>query len=708
MDDDFVRALNKFNSKFCFSNKKNSLNEVLQKNKKKDKGEDINCNKLKKDLELQYIHSSNNKICQKFLTLPLNKKSDKLKDHSDKVILPVSILKTLEKGNYKNEVEFPYTFSIKNVQNNYITHACVLEFSSNEGIIFVSDNIKENLGLDKPQNSSIARVLITYCILSKCDFIKLDSLNDNINDIKYMKNLLENELSLNYSTLTLGDYIHINHLNFYISELEPDNAVSLINTDINVDICERTNIDEYKNIKIMGDHKDIYEIIKIDIPINSSIQKGMNKYKFVINNNILDLLKKGKGELAINLQSQMMLNSLNLFISFPPLDSVSEVFHHLYIDDCSIDKIVINRDVIKNILKIHFACMVKDEHCNRNNNNHDDVNEKEDDIYNGICSDQQVHNKIGGQSYDDSFLEYIFEHFFPHIIYIGVHNYMDTLVEYSICLKLNVEKNMKTKKDENNNKCVNMSSLNHNNNINLLKNIDMITTDREHIKSDDRYITCDNCFKDILKYNIDMHKIHCLKNFTLCNICKKVLKKNEKENHIHCDICNEGMHLNEKKKHEHIWHTEIKCVCNKLLFRKQFIFHQNLFCPKKIIYCTFCNIFTQSNINIYNEDFILATFFDKYDNNKTTNCTINKSIKYYYNILFTYFHFFLKYIKNTEHEKYCGSKSINCTMCKQIIYRNQYLFHLNTIHHFNKIESFKIINENTDLSQLMNDTEHKS
>ncbi|KNG78333.1 hypothetical protein PFMG_04433 [Plasmodium falciparum IGH-CR14] len=87
MDDDFVRALNKFNSKFSFRNKKNSLNEVLQKNKRNDKKEDINCNKLKNDLELQYIHSSNNKICQKFLTLPLNKKSDKLKDHSDKIIL---------------------------------------------------------------------------------------------------------------------------------------------------------------------------------------------------------------------------------------------------------------------------------------------------------------------------------------------------------------------------------------------------------------------------------------------------------------------------------------------------------------------------------------------------------------------------------------------------------------------------------------------
>ncbi|KOB61228.1 hypothetical protein PFHG_02981 [Plasmodium falciparum HB3] len=58
---------------FLSRNKKNSLNEVLQKNKRNDKKEDINCDKLKNDLELQYIHSSNNKICQKIFNFTLNK-----------------------------------------------------------------------------------------------------------------------------------------------------------------------------------------------------------------------------------------------------------------------------------------------------------------------------------------------------------------------------------------------------------------------------------------------------------------------------------------------------------------------------------------------------------------------------------------------------------------------------------------------------------
>lgn len=140
-----------------------------------------------------------------------------------------------------------------------------------------------------------------------------------------------------------------------------------------------------------------------------------------------------------------MLHSLNLFISLPPLDSVSEVLHHLYIDDYSTDEIIINREVIRNILKLHFACMIKEQPYNKNNDNHH-ANDKEDNVHNGTCNDHHEDDKIEKQNYDDSFLEYIFEHFFPHIIYIGVHNYMDTLVDYSICLKLNGEKNMSTKK----------------------------------------------------------------------------------------------------------------------------------------------------------------------------------------------------------------------------------------------------------------------
>lgn len=86
MDDDFVRAVNKFNANLGI-HKKSSVRDLSEKKEKKEKVDEEDANKLKEDLELHYIHNSNNKICQKFLTLPLSAKPDRLNSHSDKVIL---------------------------------------------------------------------------------------------------------------------------------------------------------------------------------------------------------------------------------------------------------------------------------------------------------------------------------------------------------------------------------------------------------------------------------------------------------------------------------------------------------------------------------------------------------------------------------------------------------------------------------------------
>ncbi|SCN44694.1 ubiquitin fusion degradation protein 1, putative [Plasmodium malariae] len=680
MDDDFVKAVNKFNAKFSFHNRKNLTkgvnNNVYGKNDKTKQGK---ADKLKEDLELQYIHNSNNKICQKFLTLPLSKKEDKLSRHSDKVILPVSILKTLEKGTYRNEVEFPYSFSLKNVENNYITHACVLEFSSNEGIILVSENIKENLGIIA--TSGIIRLLVTYANLPKCDFIKFESLNENINDIKFMKNLLENELSINYSTLTLGDHVHINHLNFYVSELEPDNAVSLINTDIVVDICKRKIMcEQFSTFQNVEDTP--YEVINSTTTnVNSSMKCGIKKYKYMINYNILELLKKDKININFLLSSNDVDN-FNIFISFPPYDSVSETMHHLHFDDCSKD-IQINRDIIKKCLKIHFVCFMKEQA--------DDVQEKLDATKERL--DEQ-----------DPFLEYIYDQYFPHIIYIGISYTTENEVQYSLSSKVDSESRKTIKEQIDNTNKNKTNDRIPNNKLNEL---------RENCKNELIYVTCDNCLKQILENNINMHKIHCLNNISLCNICKKPFNKKDILDHIHCEICNEGIKIAEKNKHNFLWHTKIKCTCQKYFYRKQFIFHQKLFCPKKIIFCAFCNIFTVSAANIFNEDYILANFLDKFDsyngtsndnNSSSSSSSSNnnneltvKSIDYYFQLMHKNFHFFVKHINSTEHEKYCGSKSVMCVICKTNMYRNRYFTHLNLMHNMDKKESFKIINENTDV-----------
>ncbi|KJP87493.1 hypothetical protein AK88_02797 [Plasmodium fragile] len=662
MDDDFMRAVNKFNANLGI-HKKSTVRDLSDKKEKKEKVDDENVNKLKEDLELHYIHNSNNKICQKFLTLPLSAKPDRLNNHSDKVILPVSILKTLEKGFYRNEVEFPYTFSLKNVQNNYITHVCVLEFSSNEGIIHVSENVKENLGIK--QNSGIVRLLVTYANIPKCDFIKFESLNENTSNIKFMKNLLQNELNLNYSTLTLGDYVHINNLSFYISELEPDNAVSLINTDITVDICERKNVGEKKD-ESSNCLSDFYEPINTtDVTINSTIRKGMKKYKYFFHYSVLDLLKKDKIELNISLHSNGAHNDLDLYVSFPPYDSVSDVLHHLHFDDLTKD-VTINRDLMIKSLMLHFACFAKES-----GDGHRDGVPPEGDAESVTSS--APHLK------EDPFLEYLYDQYFPHLMYIAISCSSETEVDYTLSMKVSNEVEKEAPKGgEAQGKLAPPT-------------VSTAMRPTEHSSSGQKFIKCNNCLKEILENNISMHQIHCLKNISLCNICKKSFPKKYIFNHTHCNICNEGINTSDRKKHNYTWHTKIKCACEKYFYKKQFIFHQALFCPKKIIFCSYCNVFTTSSTNVYNEDYILANFLDKFDEEQ--NFT-SKSVPYYMHLLHTNFSYFVKYINDTEHEKYCGSKSVMCVLCKTNMHRNRYLAHLMFFHDKDKKESFAFINEN--------------
>ncbi|EUD68370.1 hypothetical protein C922_01390 [Plasmodium inui San Antonio 1] len=697
MDDDFVKAVNKFNANFGI-HKKSSARDLSEKKEKKEKVDDENANKLKEDLELHYIHNSNNKICQKFLTLPLSAKPDRLNCHSDKVILPVSILKTLEKGFYRSEVEFPYTFSLKNVQNNYITHVCVLEFSSNEGIIHVSENVKENLGIK--QDSGIVRLLVTYANIPKCDFIKFESLNENISNIKFMKNLLQNELNLNYSTLTLGDYIHINNLSFYITELEPDNAVSLINTDITVDIYERKDVVEKKH-ESSNRLSNFYEPINTtDVTVNSTIGKEMKKYKYFFHYSVLDLLKKDKIEMKISLHTSGSHNDLDMYVSFPPHESVSDVLHHLHFDDLSKD-VTINRDLMTKSLMLHFTCFAREgahggtdgdlpgaaaERVPPGDNSENVTSsgpEKEDSsVRENDDSSSRLSKKVSPsapQNKDDPFIEYLYDQYFPHLMYIAISCSAETEVQYTLSIKVRNEGETEEPKGDETEGMRDPPAASR------------AMRPTESSSSGHKFIKCNNCLKDIFENNLSMHQIHCLKNFSLCNICKKSFQKKDFFNHTHCDICNEGISTSDRKKHNYTWHTKIKCACEKYFYKKQFIFHQALFCPKKIIFCSYCNVFTASSTSVYNEDCILENFLDKFDHQE--NFT-SKSVRYYMHLLHTNFSYFVKYINHTEHEKYCGTKSVICIFCKTNMHKNRYLAHLMFFHDKDKKESFTLINEN--------------
>lgn len=633
MDDDFERALNKFNSRFRF-NLKESVNKIKEFQKRNEKQEEEKKNKLKEDLELHYIHYSNTNVYQRKLTLPLGKKCSKLANYSDKIILPVSILKILETESHTGDVEHPYTFSIKNLNNNYITHAGVLEFSSEEGIILVSENIKENLELNRKYGTT--RLLVTYVNLPKGNFIKFESINDTVENMKCMKRLMENYLSINYTTLTVGDIVHMDNLHFYVKELEPDNAVTLVNTDIEVDICKS---DKKKKKSFFINSSDVCEEINTLSSVNTKISEDLKRFKFFINHKSAQLWKGGKNNLElVLLPENVKYTNVQIFLAFPPYDHVSEVVHHAFFTN--VNKIVINKELIVKCLKTHFLCFLKE---------------------------------------DEQFIESIIDLFFPHVIYFGISSVDKSHSDVTFFIQWVKSEDETTK----------LSIENDTEEKTVLTNIR--STCLENVV----YKQCSNCFKDIVESNFVVHQVHCSKNITLCKICKKALNKKELVEHIHCDICNDVINPLLKNIHILLWHTKIKCLCGKDFYRKEFIFHQKLFCTKKFSYCAYCNIFTTSPINSVNEEQVLSFFFQKFEEQK--NFQKNDAFKYYLDMLYTNMNFFLEFIKATEHEQYCGTKSATCALCEKQIYRNVYMEHLNVFHQLEKVKSFQILSENIDV-----------
>ncbi|CAG9464011.1 unnamed protein product [Pedinophyceae sp. YPF-701] len=147
----------------------------------------------------------------------------------DKVILPTSALDRLA----SLHIQYPMLFEITNANAGTRTHGGVMEFSAEEGMVFMPYWMMQNLLVQEGQV-----VKFRSASLRKGTFCKLQPHTSDFLDISDHKAVLETCLR-NYSCLTRGDTIMIpyNGKNFYIDikDTRPDEAICVIETDVQVD-----------------------------------------------------------------------------------------------------------------------------------------------------------------------------------------------------------------------------------------------------------------------------------------------------------------------------------------------------------------------------------------------------------------------------------------------------------------------------------------
>uniref|UniRef100_A0A2P2LDP7 Ubiquitin fusion degradation protein 1 homolog n=1 Tax=Rhizophora mucronata TaxID=61149 RepID=A0A2P2LDP7_RHIMU len=152
-------------------------------------------------------------------------------ESGDKIIMPPSALDRLA----SLHIDYPMLFELRNDATERDSHCGVLEFIAEEGMIYMPYWMMENLLL---QEGDMVRV--KNVTLPKGKYVKLQPHTKDFLDISNPKAILETTLR-NYSCLTTGDSIMVayNNKKYYIDivETKPSNAVSIIETDCEVDFA---------------------------------------------------------------------------------------------------------------------------------------------------------------------------------------------------------------------------------------------------------------------------------------------------------------------------------------------------------------------------------------------------------------------------------------------------------------------------------------
>ncbi|KAL2342431.1 hypothetical protein Fmac_003716 [Flemingia macrophylla] len=152
-------------------------------------------------------------------------------ESGDKIIMPPSALDRLA----SLHIDYPMLFELRNEAAERVSHCGVLEFIAEEGMIYMPYWMMENMLL---QEGDIVKV--KNVTLPKGTYVKLQPHTKDFLDISNPKAILETTLR-NFSCLTTGDSIMVayNNKKYYIDiiETKPDNAISIIETDCEVDFA---------------------------------------------------------------------------------------------------------------------------------------------------------------------------------------------------------------------------------------------------------------------------------------------------------------------------------------------------------------------------------------------------------------------------------------------------------------------------------------
>ena len=161
-------------------------------------------------------------------------------ERGGKIIMPPSALDQLT----RLHIQYPMLFKLQNNQQARHTHCGVLEFVADEGRIYIPYWMMRNLLLNEGDLVEVENVSLQVATFTKFQPQSVDFL-----DITNPKAVLENMLR-SFACLTKGDVISIKYnereYELCVLETKPENAISIIECDMNVDFAPPVGYQEPK------------------------------------------------------------------------------------------------------------------------------------------------------------------------------------------------------------------------------------------------------------------------------------------------------------------------------------------------------------------------------------------------------------------------------------------------------------------------------
>ncbi|RDX60463.1 Ubiquitin recognition factor in ER-associated degradation protein 1 [Mucuna pruriens] len=194
------------------------------------------------------------------------------------------------------------------------TNSGVLEFTADEGSVGLPPHVWNNLFSEGTSKSPLVEV--RYVWLPKGTYAKLQPERVGFSDLPNHKAILETCLR-QHATLSQGDILTVNYgelaYKLRVLELKPSSSVSVLETDIEVDIVDPDTSSE------KTDEHVLMPVVFGMSQIGTVDEGKFVYYKFSIDNVTWEKLSSGDSCIEVKLESETNGGDTDLFISRHPL-----------------------------------------------------------------------------------------------------------------------------------------------------------------------------------------------------------------------------------------------------------------------------------------------------------------------------------------------------------------------------------------------------